>query len=708
MPNNENNDNIKNKPDIIRNKLINIKTLGNINLDKIKNIENRNRYKKILKTLNTTNKTQKFNYTQSSKKENFLNKKNNIKKNNISKNNNIKKNNISKYNNINNISKNNNIKKYNKKNNIKKYNTNKIISTNKKIVKITEFATVNELSAIINISETEIIKTCLSLGIMVTMNQRLNAETITLVAHEFGYLVEFIGLEYAIQDEKDFETNLKNRSPIVTIMGHVDHGKTSLIDYIRKSNIIVGEVGGITQHIGAYSVDFEGKNITFIDTPGHEAFTAMRARGAQITDIAVIVIAADDKIMPQTKEAISHAQISGVSMIFAINKIDKPMSQPEKIREQLAGMNLLVEEWGGKYQSQEISAKTGIGINKLLEKIIIESEILQLKANPNKLATGTVIEASLDKGRGFLTNVIIQNGTLKKGDYVLAGNYHGKIKVILDERGQSIKEAGPSKPVIILGLNGAPVAGDKFKVFKYEKKAKEIAYKRMQLQREQNIRTQKYLTLDEIGRRIALGNFKEIKIIIKGDKDGSIEAIANSLQKESTDKIMINIIYKNVGAITESDVLLASASNAIIIGFNVRTANNNIINIAYKENIEIRTYSIIYDIINDIKKAIDGLNKNNKNKKEKIIGNAQVQEIFKIPKIGIIAGCIITKGKIVFNSKIRLIREGIVIQSNCDILSLKRFKEDIKEVQKGYECGISLKNYSNIKTGDIIENYDYE
>ncbi|WP_185862142.1 translation initiation factor IF-2 [Blattabacterium cuenoti] len=574
-----------------------------------------------------------------------------------------------------------------------------------KILKVAEFTTVNELASMMKVNATDVIISCMSLGIMVTMNQRLDAEILTLVADEFGYNVEFVGLdlEEAVQDDKDLEKNLQPRPPIITVMGHVDHGKTSLLDHIRKTNVIAGEAGGITQHIAAYSVACSNKeSITFLDTPGHEAFTAMRARGAQITDIAIIVIAADDKVMPQTKEAISHAKAANVPIIFVFNKMDKINANSDKIREQLANLNLLVEEWGGKYTSQEISAKLGTGVDKLLEKVLLVAELLDLKANPNKPAIGTVIEASLDKGRGYITTLLLQGGTLKVGDYVLAGSNHGKVKSILDERGKSISLAGPSKPITILGLNGAPTAGDKFKVFKDEKEAKQLASRREQLQREQNIRAQKHLTLDEIGRRIALGDFKELKIIIKGDVDGSVEAIADALQKLSTNTIMINIIYKGVGQIKESDVLLASASDAIIIGFNVRP-NIGAKNIEKKENIEIRTYSIIYDVINDIQEAMDGML--SPEIKEKILGNAEIREIFKIPKTGTVAGCMVIEGKLSRQAKVRLIREGIVIH-NGEFTSLKRFKEDVKEVHKGYECGLGIKNYHNLKSGDLVEVYE--
>lgn len=574
-----------------------------------------------------------------------------------------------------------------------------------KMLKVAEFATVNELAAMMQIPGNKLILNCMSLGIMATMNQRLDAETITLVADEFGYNVEFVGvdLQEVIQEEQDAEEQLKPRPPVVTIMGHVDHGKTSLLDYIRNANVIAGEAGGITQHIGAYSVTLEkGQHVTFLDTPGHEAFTAMRARGTQITDIAIIVIAADDQIMPQTKEAISHAQVAGVPMIFAMNKIDKPTAQPDKIREQLAGMNLLVEEWGGKYQSQEISAKTGIGVDRLIEKILLEAEMLDLKANPEKPALGTIIEATLDKGRGYVTTMLVQGGTLKIGNYVLAGSHHGKVKAILDERGKNITEAGPSKPIIMFGLNGAPTAGDKFRVFIDEKEAKQLASRREQLQREQNIRAQKHLTLDEIGRRIALGDFQELKIILKGDVDGSVEAISDALQKLSTDSIMVNIIHKGVGQITESDVLFAGASDAIIIGFNVRPASNAK-NIAEKEDIEIRTYSIIYDAINDVKEAMEGLL--SPEIREQMLGGADVREVFKVTKIGTIAGCMVTDGKLARHAKIRLIREGIVIHDG-ELASLKRFKDDAKEVSKGYECGLGIKNWNDIQVGDLIEAYE--
>ncbi|WP_185873306.1 translation initiation factor IF-2 [Blattabacterium cuenoti] len=586
----------------------------------------------------------------------------------------------------------------------KKIIKNKIDNKKEKLLKLAEFTTVNELSSMMNVNPTDVIMSCMSLGIMVTMNQRLDAELITLVSDEFGYNVEFVGLDLEeFHQEKDLEKDLKPRPPIITIMGHVDHGKTSLLDFIRNTNVIAGESGGITQHIAAYSVELnDNQGITFLDTPGHEAFTAMRARGAQITDIAIIVIASDDQIMPQTKEAISHAQAANVPIIFVFNKIDKPNANTNRIKEQLSKLNFLVEEWGGKYPNQEISAKTGKGIKKLLEKVISVSNLLNLKSNPNKLAIGTVIEASLDKGKGYITTVLVQGGTIKLGDYVLAGINHGKVKNLLDERGNSISFAGPSKPVTIVGLNGAPTAGEKFKIFSNEKEAKQLASKREQLQREQNIRSQKHLTLDEIGRRISIGDFKELKIIIKGDVDGSVEAIADALQKLSKSNIMINILYKGVGQITESDILLASASDAIVIGFNVRP-NIGAKNISRKENIEIRIYSIIYNVINDVKEAMDGML--SPEIREKILGNAEVREIFVIYKVGTIAGCMVIEGKLLRKSKVRLIREGIVIH-NGEFISLKRFKDDVKEVNKGYECGIRLKNYNDLKSGDIIESYE--
>ena len=574
----------------------------------------------------------------------------------------------------------------------------------KKTLKVTEFITVGEVATMMEITSTEIISACMSLGIMVTMNQRLDAETLTIVADEFGYEVEFVtaDIEDSIKEEEDNPEDLLPRAPIVTVMGHVDHGKTSLLDYIREENVIAGESGGITQHIGAYNVQLKGgQKIAFLDTPGHEAFTAMRARGTQITDLVIIVIAADDDVMPQTKEAISHAQAAGVPIIFAINKIDRPNSNPDKIKEKLSSMNLLVEEWGGKIQSQDISALKGTGVDELLEKVLLEAEFLELKANPNKSAVGSVVEAYLDKGKGYISTILVQSGTLKIGDYLLAGQHSGKVKAIQDERGNPVKEAGPSTPVSILGLDGAPQAGDKFNVFRDEKEAKQIAVKRTQLVREQSVRTQKHITLDEIGRRIAIGDFKELNIILKGDVDGSVEALTDSFQKLSTDEILVNIIHKAVGAITESDVLLASASDAIIIGFNVRPTGNAR-QIADKEEIDIRNYSIIYDAINDLKDAMEGMLA--PKFKEEVTGNAEIRETFKISKIGTIAGCMVTSGKIFRNSNIRIIREGVVVMSGT-LASLKRFKDDAKEVSKGYDCGIQIKNYNDVKIGDVIEAY---
>lgn len=571
-----------------------------------------------------------------------------------------------------------------------------------KVLKVTEFVTVGEIATMMDVPITKVISVCMSLGIMVTMNQRLDAETLTIVADEFGYEVQFIttDIEEAMEVVEDREEDLVHRAPIVTVMGHVDHGKTSLLDYIRKENVIAGESGGITQHIGAYGVTLDnGQKITFLDTPGHEAFTAMRARGAQVTDIAIIVIAADDDIMPQTKEAINHAQAAGVPIIFAINKVDKPNANPEKIKERLAGMNLLVEDWGGKIQSHDISAKTGLGVKDLLEKVLLEAEILDLKANPDKAAVGTVVEAFLDKGRGYISTVLVQGGTLKVGDYVLAGKHHGKVRAMHDERGHNIKKAGPSQPISILGLDGAPTAGDKFSVFEDEREAKQIAAKRTQLMREQSVRTQRHITLAEIGRRIALGQFKELNIILKGDVDGSVEALSDSFSKLSTEEIQINIIHKGVGAITESDVLLASASDAIIIGFNVRPSASARL-LADKEEIDIRNYSIIYDAIDDLKDAMEGML--SPELKEEITGTAEIRETFKISKVGTIAGCMVTDGKIFRNSRIRLIRDSVVIFTG-ELSTLKRFKDDVKEVSKGYDCGIQIKNYNDIQQLDIIE-----
>lgn len=573
-----------------------------------------------------------------------------------------------------------------------------------KILKVTEFITVGEMATMMSTPINQVISACMSLGLMVTMNQRLDAETLSILADEFGYEIEFTttDIEDSHSDVEENPSELSERAPIVTVMGHVDHGKTSLLDYIRNENVIAGESGGITQHIGAYSVQLDnGEKITFLDTPGHEAFTAMRARGAKVTDIAIIVVAADDDVMPQTKEAISHAQAAGVPLIFAINKIDKPNANPEKIKEKLAGMNLLVEDWGGKIQSHDISAKTGLGVAELLEKVLLEAEILELKANPNRMATGTVVEALLDKGRGYVSTILVQNGTLKIGDFVLAGMHSGKVKAMFDERGHAVKEAGPSSPISILGLDGAPQAGDKFNVYEDEKEAKQIASKRTQLYREQSVRTQRHITLDEIGRRIALGQFKELNIILKGDVDGSVEALTESFQKLTTEEIQINIIHKGVGAITESDVLLASASDAIIIGFNVRPSGNAR-QLAEKEEIDIRNYSIIYDAINDLKDAMEGML--SPEMKEEITGNTEIREVFKISKVGTIAGCMVTDGKILRNSRIRIIREGVVVFTG-ELATLKRFKDDAKEVTKGYDCGIQIKNYNDIEIGDIIEGY---
>ena len=575
----------------------------------------------------------------------------------------------------------------------------------KKTIKVTEFITVGEIATMMEVSGNDIISACMSLGIMVTMNQRLDAEILTLVADEFGYVVEFVTaeIEESIQESEEDPANLEPRPPIVTVMGHVDHGKTSLLDFIRNENVIAGESGGITQHIGAYNVKLKnGSKITFLDTPGHEAFTAMRARGTQLTDIAVIVIAADDDIMPQTKEAISHAQAAGVPMVIAINKIDRDVANPDKIKEKLSGMNILVEDWGGKVQSHDISALKGNGVDQLLEKIMLEAELLELKANPDKVASGSVIEARLDKGKGYITTLLVQNGNLSVGDYFLAGQYSGKVRALYDERGNQIDSAGPSMPVSVLGLDGAPQAGDKFNVFADEKEAKQIASKRTQLVREQSVRTQKHLTLDEIGRRIALGEFKELNIILKGDVDGSVEALSDSFEKLSTDEIHVNIVHKAVGAITESDVLLASASDAIIIGFNVRPSGNAR-SIADKEEVDIRNYSIIYDAINDLKDAMEGML--SPDLKEEISGNAEIRETFKISKIGTIAGCMMTDGKVFRKSNVRLIRDGIVVISTT-LASLKRFQDDVKEVSKGYDCGIQLKNYNDIKVGDVLEFYN--
>ena len=575
-----------------------------------------------------------------------------------------------------------------------------------KIIKITEFITVGEIATLMDVSSNDIISTCMTLGIMVTMNQRLDAETLSVVADEFGYELDFIKTDIEEQqeeiEEEDDPESLEERPPIVTVMGHVDHGKTSLLDYIRSSSVTDGESGGITQHIGAYSVSVNNsKKITFLDTPGHEAFTAMRARGAQITDIVIIVIAADDSIMPQTKEAISHAQAGGVPIIFAINKIDKEGANPDKVKESLASMNLVVEDWGGKIQSQDISALKGEGVDSLLEKVLLEAEIMDLKANPNKNSSGSVVEAYLDKGRGYVSTILVQNGTLKIGDYMLAGKTSGKVKAMFDEAGNAVDLAPPSTPVSVLGLDGAPQAGDPFKVLKDEKEAKMIASKRMQLGREQNVRTQKQLTLDEIGRRIALGDFKELNVIIKGDVDGSVEALTDSFQNLSTEEIQVNIIFKAVGAITESDVLLASASEAIIIGFNVKPTLNAR-KISEKEQVDIRFYSIIYDAINDFKDAMEGML--SVQLKEESTGEAEVRETFKISRMGTIAGCMVTSGKIFRNSKVRVVRaEEILFDGK--LLSLKRFKDDVKEVAKGYDCGIQISEFNDLQEGDIIQCY---
>jgi len=575
----------------------------------------------------------------------------------------------------------------------------------KKIIKVTEFVSVSQLASMMNVPANEIIAACMNLGLFVSINQRLDAETLSIVAEEFGYQLEFVTIEdqEAIKEEEDKPEDLISRPPIVTVMGHVDHGKTSLLDYIRKANVIAGEAGGITQHIGAYAVTLEGdKKITFLDTPGHEAFTAMRARGAQVTDVVIIVVAADDSVMPQTKEAINHAQAAGVPMIFAINKIDKPGANPDKIREALSQMNILVEEWGGKYQCQEISAKKGTNIDVLLDKVLLEAEMLDHKANPNKRAIGTVIESELDKGKGYVSTILVETGTLKVGDVLLAGCYSGRVKAMQNERGNAVKEAGPSTPVSILGLNGAPQAGDRFHVMQDEREAREIATKREQLQREQGMRAKKHITLDEIGRRLAIGDFKELNVIVKGDVDGSIEALSDSLQKLSTQKIQVNIIHKSVGAISESDVLLASASDAIIIGFQVRPSLNAK-KLAEKEEIDIRLYSIIYDAINELKAAMEGMLA--PEFQEKIVCNIEIREVFNITKVGNIAGCMVLDGKVMRNTKVRVIRDGIVIHTGS-LGSLKRFKDDVKEVTSGYECGLNIDKFDDIKVGDIIEGYD--
>jgi len=574
----------------------------------------------------------------------------------------------------------------------------------KNIIKVTEFVSVNELATMMNVPVTDVISTCMNLGMFVSINQRLDAETMSLVADEFGYEVQFISVEVqeAIEEEEDKPEDLISRPPIVTVMGHVDHGKTSLLDHIRKANVIAGEAGGITQHIGAYNVTLEGgRKISFLDTPGHEAFTAMRARGAQVTDIAIIIVAADDNVMPQTVEAINHASAAGVPIVFAINKIDKPGANPDRVREELAAMNYLVEEWGGKYQCQEISAKSGTNIRELLDKVLLEAEMLELKANPNKRATGSIIESSLDRGRGFVSTLLVQAGSLHVGDVVLAGQYFGHVKAMFNERNQNISEVGPSEPVLILGLNGAPQAGDKFNVMESEREARQIANKREQLQREQGLRTQKHITLDEIGRRIAIGNFQELNVIVKGDVDGSIEALSDSLIKLSTEEIQVNVIHKAVGQISESDVMLAAASNAIIVGFQVRPSLSAR-KLAEKEEIDIRLYSIIYNAIEEIRSAMEGML--SPEIKEEVLATLEIRETFKISKVGTIAGCMVKEGKINRNSKVRLIRDGIVIYDG-ELGSLKRYKDDVKEVATGYECGLNIANFNDIKTGDFIEAY---
>ncbi len=578
------------------------------------------------------------------------------------------------------------------------------LEQDKKVLKVTEFVSVNELSSMMDIPATDVIEVCMNLGLMVSINQRLDAETMALVADEFGYKVDFVSVELqeSIGVEEDKPEDLLPRPPIVTVMGHVDHGKTSLLDFIRRSNVIAGEAGGITQHIGAYSVELdEGKQITFLDTPGHEAFTAMRARGAKITDVVIIVVAADDSVMPQTIEAINHASAAGVPIVFAINKIDKPNANPEKIKERLASMNYMVEEWGGKYQSQDISAKQGLNVEKLLEKVLLEAELLDLKANPNKKAMGTIIESSLDKGRGYTATLLVQSGTLRQGDIMIAGTHFGHVKAMFNERGKRIHIAGPSTPVQVIGLNGAPLAGDYFNVMDSDKEAKEIANKREQLQRMQGLRAHKHITLDEIGRRIAVGNFQELNIVLKGDVDGSIEALSDSLIKLSTEQIQVNVIHKAVGQISESDILLAAASNALVIGFQVRPSVGAR-KLAEKEQIDIRLYSIIYDAINELKSAMEGML--SPEIKEEVLGTAEVLEVFKITKVGSVAGCIVREGKIQRNAKCRLIRDGIVVYTG-DLGSLKRFKDDAKEVANGFECGLNIVNFNDIKQGDLIESF---
>ncbi len=604
-----------------------------------------------------------------------------------------------------------------KRNQKSKYRKDKRVQFNEKmaaqerdrddtILQVTEFISVNELASLMDVSFAEVIGKCMGLGMMVSINQRLDAEVIELVASEFGFTVQFINLEQEADNEEevvDDPENLETRPPIVTIMGHVDHGKTSLLDYIRNANVVAGESGGITQHIGAYEVTLpNGKQITFLDTPGHEAFTAMRARGTKVTDLAIIVVAADDAVMPQTKEAISHAQAGSVPMIFAINKMDKDGANPEKIYEQLSGMNILVEEWGGKFQSQGVSAKKGLNVDALLDKIVLESDMMDLKANPNREASGSIIEASLDKGRGYVATMLVQNGTLKVGDMMVAGSIYGRVKAMYNERGGKVKTAGPSTPVQILGLNGAPQAGEKFKIYTDEDEARETATHRAQILREQGMRTRKHITLDEIGRRLALGNFKQLNVIIKGDVDGSVEALSDSLQKLSTEEVAVSVVHKGVGGISESDVNLATASDAIIIGFQVR-ANNYVFGLAEKENIEIRYYSVIYDAINDVKGAMEGLLE--PKIEQKRTSNVEVREIFKITGVGIIAGCFVTEGKIIRQNKVNIIRDGIVVHTG-ELAALKRFKDDVKDVQSGTECGISIKNFSDLKVGDVIESFE--
>jgi translation initiation factor IF-2 len=579
-------------------------------------------------------------------------------------------------------------------------------------LQVTEFISVSELASIMDVAVTEVIMACMSLGVMVSINQRLDAEIIELVAGEFGHEVEFISVDDQVDDEsevEDAEEDLSHRAPIVTVMGHVDHGKTSLLDYIRKTNVVKGEAGGITQHIGAYEVRLDGgRKITFLDTPGHEAFTAMRARGAKVTDIAIIIIAADDSIMPQTREAISHAQAAGVPMVFAINKVDKAGAQPEKIKQELASMNLLVEDWGGKYQSQDISAKSGLGIPELMEKILLEAELLELKANPDRQASGTVLEASLDKGRGYVTKMLVQNGTLNVGDIIVAGEFSGRVRAMLNDQGTRVDKAGPATPVMVLGLSGAPQAGDLFKVYDNEQDARQIASKRSQISREQANRATKRISLDEIGRRLALGNFKELNLIVKCDVDGSVEALSDSLMKLSIEKVQVNVIHRGVGQINESDVLLASTSDAIIIGFQVRPSSNAR-KVAEKEGVEIKTYSVIYDAIEEVKAAIEGMLE--PTKEEKITGLVEIRVVYRISKIGSVAGCQVVEGKIMRNNHIRVVRDGIVVfptreGAHGEVASLKRVKEDVREVKNGLECGISIKNFNDIQEGDIIEAYE--